>query len=131
MRGSPLLTFQAIKESFFEQEDLCGRKVFMPIENNKLSKVNRQPKKFLKQSNSHSSLIPKREQFMQKNVRLGSMVFSSLSKNDQRLTIPTSERKDVRAHSELAKGKNQWVEVQCMNKDGYPVKFKLFRRNTK
>lgn len=127
IQGSPILTFQAIKQGFLEKEHLSNRKVFLPCEN-KLSRNKNQVHQGLKQSNSLAHLGTKRDPHISNNIRLGSMVFSSLPKKKDNQPL-TAECRDSKSYE---KGlKPCFYEVECMNKDGHPVLFCLLRLNIK
>lgn len=80
MQEYPILTFQAIKEGFAEREQLKPKK---PLESNDQNSLREEKSLKLKQCSSLAFLEMNRQQSkISNNVRLGSMVFSSLSQRD-------------------------------------------------
>ena len=105
--NSPLLTFHNIKQSLIESQESAvvePRKAFVP---------ERSKTVMLKQSSSFGSIRKGQER-----VRLGSMVFASLSKRGE-----STERG--------ARTERWGNEVECMNSDGQIVVISLFRLSTK
>ncbi len=130
LQSSPILTFQAIKQGFLDKEHLSNRKVFLPCENYKLKNGKKEISQGLKQSNSLAQLGSRREPHISNNVRLGSMVFSSLSK--KKPDPPKTVGRDSQSFEQSTRGKSQFPpEIECMNNDGHQVLFSLLRQNTK